>query len=617
MRDARVRGDWTHAEYRKVTRWVVFTMLLGAFVAQVWSWAPSPYPMRGKLIVATCGLVIVVSAAWLWRTANWGERWPLEVAMGTVPVIVSIGHMVFPRDYLLDAYASGTAAFYLWTTPVLVIAFGAAAGIRHTALSSLCIGLSLVVTLDTIGPWTSFRIWIMATSTMIGMTILGRVLHDVAVERMRLQATHDPVTGLPNRRHLEAVLDSLIARGLPIVVIFLDLDDFKLVNDTLGHHAGDDILAAVGARLQVWFPDAAAIGRFGGDEFVAIVDAADSDVQDLRRRVESLWDEPFVTAGQSFHLRGSAGLALSRDRSDEARRIMREADLAVLAAKSRGRAQCVVFEPSMDSMEEDLNLAQALHAALRSESDALWVGYQPIVDLTTRRIVGVEALLRWTHPDLGTVSPVRVVAVAERVGLINELGQTVCNIACRDLAKLRAELGVDDLYVSINVSPMQILNDDFAASILASVDGAGIPRSAVRIEITEHLLVEDLDRALRSLNTLSDAGIRLSLDDFGTGYASLGYLGKLPVDTLKIDSSFVRDVQSDARVFVEAIMALSRALAVDVVAEGIESAGEEAALRRLGCPYGQGYRYGKAVSIDDLWEVLIRHYLLAGETPGQ
>ncbi|NMO00389.1 EAL domain-containing protein [Gordonia sp. TBRC 11910] len=616
MPDRRATAGWTDAEYRKVTRWVVYTMLLGAIVAQIWSWAPSQFPMSGKLIVAMCGLAIALVAAWLWRIANSGGRWPLEVAMGTVPVIVSAGHMAFPRAYLLDAYASGTAAFYLWTTPVVVIVFGAAAGIRHTVVSSLCIGVSLVVTVGAIGQWTSIRIWTMVTATMIGMTLLGRVLHDVAVERIRVQAIHDPVTGLPNRRHLEAVLDSLIARNVAVVVIFLDLDNFKLVNDTLGHHAGDDILAAVGERLRDCLPRAAAIGRFGGDEFVAVVDASVNDVGDLRQRVESLWQEPFATGGQLFHLRGSAGLALSRGRADEARLIMREADLAVLAAKSRGRAQSVVFEPSMDSAGDDLDFAQALHAALRFESDALWVGYQPIVDLPTRRIVGVEALLRWTHPELGTVSPVRVVSVAERVGLINELGRTVCDIACRDLARLRAELGVDDLYVSINVSPMQILNDDFAALILATIDDAGIPRSAVRIEITEHLLVEDMDRALRSLTTLSEAGIRLSLDDFGTGYASLGYLGKLPVDTLKIDSSFVRDVETDARVFVEAIMALSRALAVDVVAEGIESEAEEAALRQLGCQYGQGYRYGKAVSVDELWDVLIRHYLTAGDAPG-
>jgi diguanylate cyclase (GGDEF)-like protein/PAS domain S-box-containing protein len=426
-----------------------------------------------------------------------------------------------------------------------------------------------------------------------------------AEDKLAHQALHDPLTGLPNRLLLVDRLRTAIARGArhdgpPPVVMFLDLDRFKLVNDSLGHGAGDELLASVADRLREVVRSSDTLSRFGGDEFVILCEGMSSQdaVMALAERAMMAIDEPFVINGEKFHIGVSIGVAFVDDDGPSPEELLGDADYAMYLAKARsGQGRVQLFDQATRAVaRQRVHTETALARAL--ERQELVVFYQPIVETATRRWVGVEALLRWQHPTRGLLAPAAFLDVAEQTGLIVPMGAWVLSEACRQVQEWNSTLPPDDhLAVSVNLSGRQLTEPDLAQKIGASLQEANIDPHAVRLvlEVTETLLPTDEDEARRRLIELHDLGIQLAIDDFGTGYSSLRYVRDLPISTIKIDRSFVsglgRSTHDEA--IVDAVTQLARTLGLRVVAEGVETEAQFAFLSAVGCDFSQGYLFGR------------------------
>ena len=419
------------------------------------------------------------------------------------------------------------------------------------------------------------------------------------------QAFHDPLTGLANRALFrDRVQHALALRARTreqLAVLFLDLDGFKAINDSLGHSVGDRLLSAVSRRLQTAVRPGDTVARLGGDEFAVLLeDIAGLYVaeQVAARFIEEL-QTPFALDGHEVFVGASVGVALSNETFD-ADELLRNADLAMYRAKALGKNRCELFEPDMHAavldrmaLENDLR-----HAVVR---DQLRVHYQPVVELATGRIVGVEALIRWAHPTRGLVSPGEFINVAEESGLVVPLGRWVLTESCRQVARWRAQTGLP-LRLSVNISARQLQAPRLAEHVARTLRATGIDARDLVLEITESMLVDDAERTIAKLHLLRELGVRLAIDDFGTGYSSLNYLRRLPVDVLKIDRSFVKGIgtESELTSLTAAIVGIGRDLGLDTVAEGIEEPGQLAALRRMGCVLGQGFLYARPLPADEL-----------------
>ncbi|HXQ75752.1 MAG TPA: EAL domain-containing protein [Acidimicrobiales bacterium] len=426
-----------------------------------------------------------------------------------------------------------------------------------------------------------------------------------AEEKLAHQALHDPLTGLPNRLLLVDRLRNAIARGLrhdgpPPVVMFLDLDRFKLVNDSLGHGAGDELLIRVAERLGRVVRTTDTLSRFGGDEFVILCEgmASQDAVMALAERAMTTIDEPFVISGEQFHIGVSIGVAFVDDDGPSPEELLGDADYAMYLAKARsGAGRVQLFDQATRAVaRQRVHTETALARAL--ERDELVVFYQPIVETATRRWVGVEALLRWQHPTRGLLAPAAFLDAAEQTGLIVPIGAWVLSEACSQVQRWNRDLPADDhLAVSVNLSGRQLTEPNLAETIAASLHAAEIDPHALRLvlEVTETLLPTDEDEARRRLVELHELGIQLAIDDFGTGYSSLRYVRDLPISTIKIDRSFVSGLgQSDHdEAIVIAVTQLARTLGLRVVAEGVETEAQFAFLSRVGCDYSQGYLFGR------------------------
>ncbi|GAB7036642.1 MULTISPECIES: putative bifunctional diguanylate cyclase/phosphodiesterase [Catenuloplanes] len=445
-------------------------------------------------------------------------------------------------------------------------------------------------------------------------TVRGLVLtlRDVT-ERRRLendlahQAFHDSLTGLANRVLFRDRLDQSYARaelaGAGIGVLFVDLDDFKEVNDTLGHAVGDQVLVSVAERISrsVGPDDTAA--RMGGDEFAILVAHADGPggAEDVAARVIAALRAPVEVSdglGGRFAASGAAsiGLATSADASTPTE-LLRHADLALYLAKGAGKGDWKRYRPDLQTaMIERSALRQALHEAVEREQFVLH--YQPIVDMPTGAVVGLEALVRWQHPERGLLGPYHFIELAEESGAIVGIGGWALREALHRFVRWqRDHPAAAPAYVSVNVSARQFRRPDFVGQVRAALDGTGAAPGALLLEITESLVLHDTEQVLADLRALRALGVRIAIDDFGTGYSSLSYLRHLPVDVLKIDKSFIDDIVTSDRqaALVTAIVTLARDLGLTVVAEGIEDAGQRATLNGMGCPYGQGYLFSKPV----------------------
>jgi diguanylate cyclase (GGDEF)-like protein len=413
-------------------------------------------------------------------------------------------------------------------------------------------------------------------------------------------AERDALTGAANRRtfqlNLERVLDErdLRERDAMTAVLFIDLDDFKVINDSLGHPAGDALLQAVTERLTSSVRDGDLVARLGGDEFAILT----SDAPDLKRSLamaERLVTElrmPYVLEGQPVTVTASIGIASARDASDAASDVVRNADVAMYMAKANGKAGFAVFDPGMHAaIRERHEMGVQLQSAV--ELNQLRLAYQPIVDLANERLVGFEALVRWQHPERGTVSPGEFIEIAEENGAILPIGRWVLREACRETMSWSA---VDQtVFLSVNVSAREIQQPGFVAAVREALEDAGMAASRLNLELTETALLRATPRTIETLESLRQLGVRIVIDDFGTGFFSLSHLRQFPVDILKIAREFVHVSEADAKsaALAGAIVAMGRSLEIETVAEGIETADQASRMRDLGCAYGQGYHFAQ------------------------
>ncbi len=461
----------------------------------------------------------------------------------------------------------------------------------------------------------------------------ANVLAD-AIERhasdqaLRHRVLHDALTGLPNRlSFVDALTDALrrsTVSGSPVGILFLDLDHFKLINDSLGHHAGDALLRAVAPRLRAHLRPGDVVARFGGDEFGILIDrlADEGEAITIADRVAAAFAQPFSIDGVDHFVSASIGVAVARtsERQVNAELLIRDADAAMYRAKESGRARCVMFDAEMRAgAVRRLEIERELRHAL--ERDELALHYQPVVSLGNGEITGLEALVRWQHPERGMLDPAEFVSIAEDSGLIEPIGRWVQERACRQVQewhRLRPDARPFD--VAVNLSARQVAHRDLPAIVEEVIARTGLDPVHLRLEITESVLVEESATAISSLEALNEIGVRLVLDDFGTGYSSLAYLNRFPFHALKIDRSFVDalGIEQERTAIVEAIIGMARALSLDVIAEGVESEVQLAELRRLGCDYAQGHLFHAAMPADEVSRLIGEGTLdYSGISPGR
>ncbi|HLB17060.1 MAG TPA: EAL domain-containing protein [Burkholderiales bacterium] len=428
--------------------------------------------------------------------------------------------------------------------------------------------------------------------------------------RLAYLAQYDGITGLPNRNLLRDRLDQAIQRARreakQVAVLFADLDRFKLVNDTLGHQVGDQLLAEVGTRLRALVRASDTVSRFSGDEFVVVLPdlARAEDAGTVASKLLDGLTAPFSLGGRETVVNLSIGIALCPADSDDAESLLKAADAAMYRAKEAGRGRYCFFTAEMNRQSEArLQLQTELRRALERREFRLV--YQPKVELPSRRVCGVEALLRWQHPERGMVSPAEFIPVLEETGLIVPVGEWVIEAACAQINAWRSA-GLAPLPVAVNVSARQLELKDLDRQIVALIASSGVDPALLEIEITESYLMKDPEHAIRVLRNLREAGIGISIDDFGTGYSSLAYLTRLPVSALKVDRSFVRDATTDANAaaIVRTVVDLAHNLGFVVVAEGVETEEQVAFLADQGCDLAQGYRFGKPVPPDEIAALL-------------
>ncbi len=415
-----------------------------------------------------------------------------------------------------------------------------------------------------------------------------------AQQRIRHLATHDTLTGLLNRCALEDRLEHALAlarrNGTRVSVMFLDLDRFKNINDTLGHQFGDQLLREVAARLQACAREADTVARLGGDEFVVMLESLDGmGTRRVAERILAAIGAPFHIEGQELFVGVSIGIAVAPHDGDDPNTLLRKADAAMYLAKERGRNNFQTFTSDLD---DRVSRRFRIESGLRRASDRneFYANYQPRVDVRTGRIVGVEALIRWNSADFGRLMPGQFIQDAEETGLIVEIDRWILRAACDQLARWR-RIGLPDLRMSINLSGQAFSSGQLSGMVRGALTNSGLPGEAVELEMTEGILIRD-DPSLHALLTeLRALGVSLALDDFGTGYSSLSYLHRFPIDTLKIDRSFVQDLPhvAERAAITRAIIMMAQAMGMKTVAEGVETAGQLEFLREIGCDEYQGY----------------------------
>ena len=428
---------------------------------------------------------------------------------------------------------------------------------------------------------------------------------------LETRARFDSLTGLPNRSLLHDRIDASInfASGQePVWVVALDLDHFKFVNDTLGHEAGDELLKAAAARIAGAVERTDTVARTGGDEFVLVLSGRDdeNEASDTVRGVLEALAHPMSLRGQELVMTGSAGVAAFPGDGGDAATLVQHAEVAMYRAKETGRNTVQFYTPTMNARARDrLALEGALRSALLQEEFELH--YQPQVELETGAVVGLEALIRWRHPSLGMVRPDRFITLAEETGLIVTIGAWVLRTACRQNSDWQ-HAGYGPLRIAVNLSARQFAEPGLVREVARVLEDTGMAPNSLEIEITESLVMEDVEGAIRTMRELKAMGVKLSIDDFGTGYSSLSYLRRFPVDVLKIDRSFVRDIpfSKDDAAMVAAIIELARGLRMRVIAEGVETLAQLDYLRRRGCDEVQGHVFARAASGADV-EIMLRN----------
>jgi diguanylate cyclase (GGDEF)-like protein len=454
------------------------------------------------------------------------------------------------------------------------------------------------------GKWINHR----AVPARQGLAVTVRDITKIKEHEASLVfvANHDAVTSLPNRNWLHTYLPQAINRAATtrekVGVFFIDLDDFKKVNDTLGHTVGDQLLTCISDRLRRISRDSDVVCRLGGDEFTLVVHGkfARTDMEALGARIVDTLAQPFELEGQTILIGASVGISVYPDSGANAAELLKNADLAMYSAKESGKGLYEFFSPGLSAqVASRVALEREMHCALKN--DEFFLVYQPKVDLHTQETCGFEALLRWQSPTRGIVPPLDFIGLAEKTGLILPIGEKVLEMACEQLVAWRAQ-GLNLLPVSVNVSPRQLRRGNLASMLAEMLARYQLPSHLLEIELTESSMMEDPDFSRKQLQSIKELGVRILVDDFGTGYSSLALLKQFEVDVLKVDRSFVNDVPRDPEdcAILSAVVSMARALRMEVVAEGVETMEQREYLASLGCHQGQGYFFSRPVRAQDL-----------------
>ncbi|OCC22845.1 hypothetical protein MB02_15505 [Croceicoccus estronivorus] len=504
-----------------------------------------------------------------------------HVQVMTVAVALCYGTGIAARNAGRPAIAIGQ--LFLSIVPVI------AALIANGSLAYIALGITVILLLPAM---TSITLNVFAT---LRKSILEAENSTKLADRMQVLARTDVVTGLANRAGLNHELTEkylALPHNRKLMLLWIDLDRFKEVNDTLGHSVGDKVLAEVAQRLSTQAPDGATLARFGGDEFIVACELANrADAEHLAGYILDELHRPFRVDGERLELGGSLGVALLPDDGHDIATLMQSADLALYHAKVAGGHQASFFDPSMT---RNLVRRKEIEAELRAaiQQDELSIFFQPIVDLETGRIRTFEALVRWFHPEKGELRPDEFIPVAEETGVIITLGNWIAVQAAKACAQWP-----EDVTVAVNLSPMQIKAPGAALGIQSALREAGLDPARLELEVTESLFLEDNENTAHFIEELSAMGVRFALDDFGTGFSSLGYINKFPFKKIKVDRSFVSgpNIGRKTEAIIRAVAEMGSTLEMDIVAEGLETVEQVQAVRNAGCNLGQGYYFSRAV----------------------
>ena len=584
-----IEGDWTNLD--------VHVPAQLALLFALWALHKARFELANTVLLVTATVSVSVL---VWQ--NSGLRDPAMIAF---PAILAFASTMGGRRLF----------FFLLTMILLVVASVSVANLqgwhvnpvpRHTWGSM--INVSIVLSL------TAFLIWLMAGDLRTALAKVTAENERVRQSQMRIEflATHDSLTGLPNRILARDRFGHAIALArrhqTMAALVFLDLDNFKSVNDSLGHPRGDELLRTVGDRLTKVLRDSDTVCRQGGDEFLILLgEVRDrSDVAEIGAKLLGQLTAPFLLDGHEVSTSGSMGVAIYPDDGGDFDELLKRADIAMYVAKDAGRNAIRFFANEMSSSAlEDAQLVSGMRTALARGEFLLH--YQPQFDLASDRIVGAEALLRWRHPELGLVPPNRFIPLAEQSGLIIEIGAWVLAEACRQMQIWRS-MGLAGLTISVNVSSLQFQRNVIETDVVNALDGSGLPASALELELTESLLIQDSSMTSALLRRLRGRGVSFSIDDFGIGYSNLGYLKRFEVSRLKIDQSFIRRLTDDRhdKAIVRAIIQMTTSLGLVAIAEGVENEATLARLMELGCHEGQGLHWAPAMPPGEFLEFFRR-----------
>jgi diguanylate cyclase len=440
-------------------------------------------------------------------------------------------------------------------------------------------------------------------------TVIDRSAREKAELKIRALADFDPLTGLPNRSLLYDRVKQLLATGerdqSAVTLMFLDLDHFKRVNDSLGHSVGDELLCAVAARLSATVRRVDTLARLGGDDFVlAMPGIQAAGAAEVARRLLEACSVPFVVGGHDLNVSPSIGISIYPQDGKDIETLLKNADVAMYKAKEQGRNSFQFYAAEMNRATLDRLLMESnLRRAIKKNE--LVLHYQPLVSLQSGLILGVEALIRWQHEDLGMIMPDSFIRIAEESGLINPIGDWVLGEACRQ-AQSWIDAGLPAMVMAVNVSPVQFRQGGFVDAVAGALAASGLDANFLELEVTEGTVMHDAEATLTTLTSLHRMGVVLSVDDFGTGYSSLAYLKRFPVSKLKIDRSFVCDLEVDAddRAIASTIVSMGRNLRLTVLAEGVETVEQLRLLRNMDCDMAQGYYFSRPLAAADITELL-------------